>query len=124
MTTPPLPVWNPRGPTTLLKEEYLQFHKDTTIYHDHTDGWLYNFAELHAQIPPLPPPLKVFTDKGVILAHASDLCAHLSELRYLFMQGQTANASHTPSVESTARPTVPQLKSTLPSAYNGTSSKA
>ena len=76
------------------------------------------------QIPPLPTPLEIFTDKGVILSHVSNLRAHLSKLHYLYGQGQAADASHKLSVESTAKPSTPRLKSALPMTYDRTSSKA
>ena len=125
MPAPPLPVWNPKDPTAPLKEEYIQLYKDTTTYHHRTDGRLEPLVDLHAQIPPLPAPLEIFTDKGVILAHVSNLRAHLGELRYLYGQGQAADASRESSVVSTTKPTTaPRLKAALPSTYNRTASKA
>ena len=76
------------------------------------------------QIPPLPTLLKIFTDKGVILSHVSNLRAHLGKLHYLYGQGQAADASRELSVESTAKLSTPHLKSALPMTYDRTSSKA
>ena len=122
--TPPLPTWSLKDPTTPLKEEYIQLYKDTTTYHHRTNGHLELIVNLHMQILPLPSPLEIFTDKGVILAHVSNLCMHLGELHYLYSQGQAADASCKSSVESTTKPSTPCLKSALPMTYNGTSSKA
>ena len=124
MPTPPLPTWSLKDPTALLKEEYIQLYKDTTTYHHRTDGRLELIVNLHVQIPPLPAPLKIFTNKGVILSHVSNLHVHLGELRYLYSQGQAADAGRESSVESTAKSSTPHLKSALPMTYNGTSSKA
>ena len=124
MPTPLLPTWSPKNPTALLKEEYIQLYKDTTTYHHQTNGRLEPIVDLHMQIPLLPSLLKIFTNKGVILAHVSNLRAHLSELCYLYGQGQAADTSHKLSVESTTKLSTPCLKSTLLMTYNGTSSKA
>ena len=124
MPAPPLPTWSLKDLTTLLKEEYIQLYKDTTTYHHQTDGRLKPIVNLHMQIPPLPTPLEIFTNKGVILSHISNLRTHLGELRYLYGQGQAADASRESSVKSTARLSTPCLKSTLPMTYNRTSSKA
>ena len=120
----PLPAWNPKDPTAPLKEEYIQLYKDTTTYHNQTDRHLELLVKLHAQIPLLPPLLEIFSNKGAILAHVSNLHAHLGKLHYLYSQGQAADASHELSVESTTKPTAPCLKSALPSTCGGTSSKA
>ena len=124
MPAPPLPTWSPKDLTAPLKEEYIQLYKDTTTYHHRTDGCLKPIVDLHMQIPPLPAPLEIFTNKGVILSHVSNLCVHLGELCYLYGQGQAADASRESSVESTARSSTPRLKSALPMTYDGTSSKA
>ena len=124
MPTPLLPAWNLKDLTALLKEEYIQLYKGTTTYHHWTDRRLELLVDLHVQILLLPSPLEIFTDKGVILAHVSNLRVHLSELCYLYRQGQAADTSHELSVESTAKPITLRLKSTLPMTYDGTSSKA
>ena len=124
MPAPPLPTWSLKDLTTPLKEEYIQLYKDTTMYHHQTDGRLKLIVDLHVQIPPLPALLEIFTDKGVILSHISNLCVHLGELCYLYGQGQAADASRKLSVKSTAKSSSPHLKSTLPMTYDGTSSKA
>ena len=124
MPAPPLPVWNLKDLTALLKEEYIQLYKDTTMYHHWTDGCLELLVDLHMHIPLLPSPLEIFTDKGVILAHISNLRAHLGKLCYLYRQGQAADASRESSVESTAKPITPCLKSALPMTYDRTLSKA
>ena len=124
MPAPLLPTWSPKDLTAPLKEEYIQLYKDTTMYHHRTDGRLELIVDLHVQIPPLPAPLEIFTDKGVILSHVSNLRTHLGELRYLYGQGQAADTSRESSVESTARLSTPRLKSALLMTYDGTSSKA
>ena len=124
MPAPLLPAWNPKDPTAPLKEEYIQLYKDTMTYHHWTDGHLKPLVDLHMQILPLPSLVEIFTDKGVILAHISNLCMHLGKLCYLYGQGQAADASCKLSVESTAKPTTPHLKSALLMTYDRTSSKA
>ena len=124
MPAPLLPTWSLKDPTALLKEEYIQLYKDTTMYNHRTDGCLEPIVNLHVQIPLLPAPLEIFTDKGVILSHVSNLHAHLSELHYLYSQGQAADAGCKLSVKSTAKSSTPHLKSTLPMTYDRTSSKA
>ena len=94
------------------------------MYHHWTDGCLKPIVNLHVQIPLLPTPLEIFTDKGVILSHVSNLHVHLSKLCYLYSQGQAADTSHESSVKSTSKSSTPHLKSTLLMTYDGTSSKA
>ena len=119
---PPLPTWNPDNPFIPRRDEYLQLYEETERYHHRTDGRLDNFAELHAQIPPLPAPLEVFTDTVLVMTRASDLRAHLGELRYLYGQCQAADARRKSSARSVARaPT--NLKTALPTVYDGTASK-
>ena len=120
---PPVPMWNPENPFAPCKEEYLKLYEEAECYHHRTDGHLDNFAELHAQIPPLPMPLEVFTNREMITARASDLRAHLGELRYLYGQGQAADACREPPAKSAARPPA-ILKTALPTVYNGTASQA
>ena len=121
--TPPVPTWNPENPFTPCKEEYLKLYEEAECYHHQTDGRLDNLAKLHAQIPLLPAPLEVFTDREMITACASDLRVHLGELCYLYGQGQAADACHKPPAKSTARPPV-ILKTALPTVYNRTASQA
>ena len=70
---PPVPTWNPENPFAPCKEEYLKLYEEAECYHHQTDGCLDDLAGLHAQIPPLPAPLEVFTDREMITAHALDL---------------------------------------------------
>ena len=123
MPAPLLPAWNLKDPTAPLKEEYIQLYKDTTTYHHQTNRHLKPLVKLHMQMPPLPL-LEIFTNKGAILAHVSNLHMHLGELHYLYSQGQAADASHKSSIVSTAKLTTPCLKSALLITYDGTSSKA
>ena len=121
--TPPLPTWNPENPFTPHKEEYLQLYKETEHYHHWTNGHLDNLTKLHAQIPPLPSPLEVFTNKEMVMAHASDLQVHLSRLHYLYGQGQAADTHHKLPAKSVARPPA-VLKTALLTVYDGTAPKA
>ena len=54
----------------------------------------------------------------------SDLHAHLADIHYLYSQGDLMAMMRKQSVMDITRPTRPHLKAALPSAYNGTSSKA
>ena len=76
------------------------------------------------QLPDLPAALKAFTDKGVIAAYMLGLCAHLTEVCYLYGQGDLMMMIHEQSVIDVARPVGSCLKAALPTAYGGTSSKA
>ena len=120
---PPVPMWNHENPFAPCKEEYLKLYEEAKCYHHWTDGHLDDLTELHAQIPPLPAPLEVFTNREMITACVSDLQVHLSELCYLYSQGQAADACHKPPATSAARPPV-ILKTALLNVYNGTASQA
>ena len=75
-------------------------------------------------MPDLPAALEVFTDKGVIAAYTLDLRAHLTEVRYLYGQGDLMTTICEQSVIDVARPVGSRLKAALPTAYDGSSSKA
>ena len=76
------------------------------------------------QLPDLPATLEAFTDKGVIAAYTSDLQAHLVEVHYLYGQGDLTTMIRKQSVIDVARPVRSRLKAALPTAYDGSSSKA
>ena len=76
------------------------------------------------QLPDLPTALNAFTDKGAIVAYMSDLHAHLVEVHYLYSQGDLMMMICEQSVIDVARPAGSHLKAALPTAYDGTSSKA
>ena len=76
------------------------------------------------QLPDLPATLKAFTNKGVVAAYMLDLCAHLTEVCYLYCQGDLTTTIHEQSVVDITRPVGSHLKAALPTAYDSTSSKA
>ena len=121
---PAKPLWNPKDKAAPLKEEYLLFYQETMQYHDRTKGYLGQYPDLHAQLPDLPAPLDVFTDKCLILASTSDLRAHIGELHALRLEGKTQEASRESSIEPTPKTTSPRLKVALPTAFDGTTAKS
>ena len=121
---PAKPLWNPKDKAAPLKEEYLLFYQETMQYHDRTDGYLGRYPDLHARLPDLPAPLEVFTDKCLILASTSDLRAHVGELHALRLEGKTEAASRESSIEPAPKTTSPRLKIALPTAFDGTTTKA
>ena len=56
-------------------------------YHYCAQGYLAHYPDLLTQLPDLPAALDAFTNKGVVAAYTSDLRAHLTEVRYLYSQG-------------------------------------
>ena len=86
--------------------------------------YLAHYPNLLAQLPDLPAALNAFTNKGAVVAYTSDLRAHLAEVCYLYSQGDLTTTIHKQSVVDVARPARPHLKVALPTAYDGTSSKA
>ena len=124
MPVPPLPEWNPQDRATPLKEECQQYYQAAIQYHYHAQGYLTHYPNLLAQLPDLPATLNAFTNKGVIAAYMSDLCAHLVEVRYLYSQGDLTMMIHEQSVIDVTRPVGSRLKAALPTAYDGTSNKA
>ena len=120
----PLPEWNPWDRAAPLKEECQQYYQAVIQYHYHAQGYLAHYPDLLAQLPDLPAALDAFTDKGAIVAYTSDLCAHLVEVHYLYGQGDLMTMIHEQSVIDVARPVGSRLKAALPTAYDGTSSKA
>ena len=58
------------------------------------------------------------------MAYTSDLQAHLAEVHYLYGQGDLTTTIHEQSVIDIARPVRSHLKAALPTAYDGSSSKA
>ena len=124
MPVPPLPEWNPQDRAAPLKEECQQYYQAAIQYHYCAQGYLAHYPNLLMQLPDLPTALDAFTDKGAIAAYTSDLCAHLAEVRYLYGQGDLMTTIRKQSVIDIARPARPRLKAALPTAYDGTSSKA
>ena len=81
---PPMkPVWNPKDRAAPLKEEYLLFQQETTIFHHRTLGFLENHPELAARVPVLPDAIDTFTDKGLITTSACDFRVHNDNLHFL-----------------------------------------
>ena len=124
MPVPPLPEWNPQDRATPLKEECQQYYQAAIQYHYCAQGYLAHYSDLLAQLPDLPATLKAFTDKGVVVAYMSDLCAHLTEVHYLYSQGDLTTMICKQSVIDVARPVRSHLKAALPTTYDSTSSKA
>ena len=124
MPVPPLPEWNPQDRAAPLKEECQQYYQAVIQYHYRAQGYLAHYPDLLAQLPDLPAALDMFTDKGAVAAYTSDLHAHLTEVRYLYSQGDLMTMIHEQSVIDVARPAGPCLKAALPTAYDGASSKA
>ena len=73
MPVPPLPKWNPQDRATPLKEECQQYYQATIQYHYCAQGYLAHYPNLLVQLPELPAALDIFTNKGAISAHTSDL---------------------------------------------------
>ena len=124
MPVPPLPEWNPRDRAAPLKEECQQYYQAAIQYHYHAQGYLTHYPDLLTQLPDLPAALDAFTNKGVVAAYTLDLHAHLVEVHYLYGQGDLTMTIHEQSVIDAARPVGSRLKAALPTAYNGSSSKA
>ena len=93
-------------------------------YHYCAQGYLTHYPDLLVQLPDLPATLNAFTNKGVVAAYTSDLCAHLTEVHYLYSQGDLTMTICKQSVVDIARPVRSHLKAALPTAYDGTSNKA
>ena len=124
MPVPPLPEWNPQDRAAPLKEECQQYYQAMIQYHYHAQGYLAHYPDLLVQLPDLPAALDAFTDKGAVAAYMSDLCAHLMEVHYLYGQGDLMTTICEQSVIDVARPARSCLKAALPTAYDGTDSKA
>ena len=124
MPVPPLPKWNPQDRAAPLKEECQQYYQAAIQYHYCAQGYLTHYPNLLAQLPDLPATLEAFTNKGVISVYMSDLHAHLTEVCYLYSQGDLMMTIHKQSVVDVTRPIRSHLKAALPTAYDGTSSKA
>lgn len=125
---PPLkPSWNPKDRTAPLKEEYLQFQQETTIFHHRTLGFLENHPELAPQVPDLPDAIDTFTDKGLILTSACDFRVHNDHLHFLYVEGQARATARAASIDPTATPNPTtkdsRLKAALPSTFDGTPAK-
>ena len=124
MPIPPLPEWNPQDRAAPLKEECQQYYQAVIQYHYRAQGYLTHYPNLLTQLPNLPAALDAFTDKGVVVAYTSDLRAHLAEVRYLYGQGDLTTMIREQSVIDVTRPVRSHLKAALPTAYDGSSSKA
>ena len=126
---PPMkPSWNPKDRTAPLKEEYLLFQQETTIFHHCTLGFLENHPDLAPRVPELPDAIDTFTDKGLILTSACNFRVHNDHLHFLYVEGQTRAATRAASVDPTATPNPTtkdsRLKAALPSTFDGTPAKA
>ena len=124
MPVPPLPKWNPQDRAAPLKEECQQYYQAAIQYHYHAQGYLAHYPDLLVQLPDLPAALDTFTNKAAIVAYMLDLCAHLTEVHYLYSQGDLTMMICKQSVIDIVRPARSHLKAALPTAYDGTSSKA
>ena len=124
MPVPPLPEWNPQDRAAPLKEECQQYYQAAIQYHYCAQGYLTHYPDLLMQLPDLPADLDAFTNKGVIGAYTLDLHAHLTEVHYLYSQGDLTTTIREQSVIDVARPVRSHLKAALPTAYDGSSSKA
>jgi hypothetical protein len=127
---PAKPVWNPKDKNAPLKEDYVQFYQDTLQYHYHTTGFLAHSPKLHAQIPALPNQLESFTDKMAILVSVANLHVHIEQLTTMHVEGIAKSAAQTrslkpdPATAPTPRPREPCLKATLPTTFNGMTTRA
>lgn len=134
---PPLvvPKWEPKDRTAPLKEEYLQYHREVTRYHDRIEGYLIDDPELMAQLAEVPDALDNFTDKMAVVLAATDLAPYLSDLRAIFDEvrrrrlerAETAErASHAASTVSGSANTNRGggLKVSLPTQFDGSTANA
>ena len=126
---PPMkPLWNPKDRTAPLKEEYLLFVQETTLFHFRTTGFLENHPELAPRIHALPDAIDTFTDKALILSSACDFRVHNDHLHFLYVEGQTRTIARAVSIGLAATPNPASkdshLKTALPSAFDGTPAKA
>ena len=125
---PPLkPSWNPKDRTAPLKEEYLQFQQETTIFHHRTLGFLESCPELAPRVPELPDAIDTFTDKALILTSACDFRVHNDHLHFLYLEGQIRATARAVPIDPAATPPAPKdsrLKAALPSTFDGTPAKA
>jgi hypothetical protein len=124
-----LPKWAPKERAAPLKEEYLQFHRDITRFHDRVEGYLIDEPELADELAEVPDALENFTEKMPIVLGASDLIQYVSDLRSLFDEvrrrradrvERAERASTAASGSSTPRPGT--LKVALPTSFDGSTS--
>ena len=94
MTTYALPKWEPKDRAAPLKDEYLQFHKEVTRYHDRVEGNLMDFPTLLTQLSDVPDPLDAFTDKMAVVLGATDLQLYVADVRALFDKAQRKRIEH------------------------------
>jgi hypothetical protein len=125
---PAKPLWNPKDRAAPLKEEYLLFSHESTIFHHRTIGFLENHPELAPRVPELPDAIDTFTDKSLILSSACDFRVHNDQLYFLYVEGQTRSVARAASLEIAATPSPTarnsRLKAALPVAFDGTPAKA
>src|SRR5882757_5357926 len=126
---PPMkPSWNPKDRTAPLKEEYLLFQQETTIFHHRMIGFLENHPELAAHVPVLPDAIDTFTDKGLITTSACDFRVHNDNLHFLYVDGQARATARAVSIDPAITPNPASkdshLKAALPVIFDGTSAKA
>ena len=81
---PTIPKWTPKEHTAPLKEEYLQFHREVTRFHDRVEGYLLDKPDLADLVDDVPEALDNFTDKMAIVLATGDLQPYLSDLRSAF----------------------------------------
>ena len=81
---PTIPKWAPKEHMAPLKEEYLQFHREVTQFHDRVEGYLLDEPDLTNLVADMPEALDNFTDKMAIILAASNLQPYLSDLWLAF----------------------------------------
>jgi hypothetical protein len=118
----------PKDKVAPLKEEYLQFYREVTRYHDHVKGNLEEFPNLSEQLLDVPEVLKAFTDKIQIVVSISELIAHLSDIQALYDTTHRKREDHAQSISTTTGSATPEhggsLKTALPTPFNGSTTKA
>jgi hypothetical protein len=122
------PKWTPKEKAAPLKEEYLQFYREVTRYHDHVEGNLEEFPTLTEQLPDILESLETFTDKIQIILSVTKLLAHLSDVRALYDTAHQKREDCTHSVSTTTGSATLEhggsLKTALPTSFDGSAAKA
>jgi hypothetical protein len=122
------PKWTPKEKAAPLKEEYLQFYREVTQYHNCVEGNLEEFPALTEQLLDVLELLETFTDKIQIIISITELLAHLSDVRALYNTTHWKREDRAHSVSTTTGSATSEhggsLKTALPTSFDGSATKA
>ena len=125
-----IPKWEPKDRMAPLKEEYLQFYREVTRYHNRIEGYLIDDEDLAERVPEMPEPLNSFAERmGIVLA-AANLLPILSDLWSVFDKVRqrradcTERAEHASTIASGSpiAPSHSTLKVALPNHFDRSTS--